>query len=479
MKKINAKLISIQCIFLVIVVGGSILLYSLLGPYFYRNHRVSVLTMAYENIKDIDLSNIGEDISVFQEYEGSNFRFIIADENMNSVYTTDKASQSSIHKNIELRLGEYSNNPAIVRRKSSNGETIRLCVVIPQGERDYYVCIRDKMNSADIPFQFTVIMLDAVFLLAVTIGSLVMYSMSSRLVAPIKQLEKVAQSIASRDFSQRAEEKGKFEELNHLAISINSMSEQIQEYVKSMEENKKKLMQQRMQQEHLDKARKDFISNVSHELKTPLAVVSSQVEMLQFLKDDERREYYYASIQEEVAKMSEMVANLLDMTVIEHNIGKLKKKEFSMNETIAYILLKYDALFQTKNIQLETQLAEDCRTYGDREYIEQAINNFVMNALQHTQQGDVIRVTMEKEQQNLTVRVFNQGEPISRKDIDKVWASFYMAEKEKEKEEENGLGHTGLGLYIVKTVMEMHGGTYGVENVENGVEFWFSVPNVK
>ena len=468
-----------QCVFLVVVVGGSILFYSFLGPYFYRNHRISVLKNAFESVKDIDLSDIGEDISIFREYEGNSFKFIIADENMQSVYTTDLYAENTIYKNIQLRKEAYGEIPAVIRRNGRWSENIRIYGIIPQGEHIYYVCIKDKMNSVDSPFQFSVYILGAVVALSIIIGSVVMYCMSNRLASPINELEMVAQKLAARDFSQRAEENGKFEELNHLAASINSMAEQIQEYVEGMEDSKQKMIRQHMQQERMNKARKDFVSNVSHELKTPLAVISSQVEMLQYLKDDVRKEYYYTSIQEEVAKMSEMVGNLLNMSVMEYNMGKTQKKRISLNEIMEYILLKYDALFQRKGLQVEAELSDACVTFGDREYIEQAINNFVMNALQHTEYGKKIRIIMEKDLENVIIKVYNQGEVIQAKDIDRIWESFYMSEQNEEKEEENNLEHTGLGLYIVKMVMEMHGGTYGVENVEDGVEFWFSVPLMK
>ena len=304
----------------------------------------------------------------------------------------------------------------------------------------------------------------------------IMYLMVKSFSKPIEQVDEVINSIAERDFNKKAEENIPYGELSHLAVSVNQMSQQIQEYVTDVEQNKDRLMLQKLEPARMNRARKDFISNVSHELKTPLAVISSQVEMLQYLKDEERREFYFASIQEEVAKMSEMVGNLLDMTIMEHNMGKVEKKEFSLSETVGYILLKYEALFKSKNIKIETNLLDNCRIYGDREYIEQAVNNFVMNALQHTEKGNKIRIIMQEVEKNIQVRIFNQGSPIAKKDMEKIWHSFYVPEQDKNKEEDGGLGHTGLGLYIVKTVMEMHGGEYGVRNIEDGVEFWMSIP---
>lgn len=476
MKKINARLIFIQCVFLCIVVGGSILLYNFLGPVFYRNYRVKLLREAYESMEDVDLANVDENMEDILGYESYNFTFTIADEDMNPVYPKYSSAESSVYKNIQIRIDDFSKEPIIIRRKNQQMENIRILGIIDQGEHSYYVSIKDRVRAVYDSFGYTVVILDVVFLIALTLGSIVMYFMSNGLSKPIQQLEFVAQKIARRDFGQKAEENGKFEELNSLACSINSMAAQIQEYIHNMEENKEKLVQQNMQQERIEKARKDFVSNVSHELKTPLAVISSQVEMLEYLTDKKERDYYCASIQEEIARMSEIVGNLLDITAIEHDMGKIEKKRISLNEVVSYILLKYDALFQRKGIKVDTKLEEDCIICGDKDYLEQVVSNFVMNAFQHTESGKKIKITMEKKEQDVCVRVYNQGEHVPEEEMEKIWKSFYVPEQEKEKEEENGLGHTGLGLYIVKCVIKMHDGEYGVRNVDEGVEFWFSLP---
>lgn len=478
MRKINTHLIIVQCVFLLVVVGGGIFFYYTYGPHFYRNHRVSISKEAFENLKDVDLSDINTDKAVIEEYEASNYNFTIADEKMNSIYQTNQEGKW-IYRDIQMRLSDFSKTPTVIRRKRQNNETIRVLGIIEQGEHTYYISIKDNLKSIDGPFRSTLKILIVVFVFSMIIGSAVMYVISQKLLRPIRQLEGVTRKLSQRDFGEQADENGAFEELNQLAVSINVMSEQVQEYIKEQENNKEMLMQQNIQQQRLEKARKNFVSNVSHELKTPLAVISSQVEMLEYLQEEEQRAYYYTSIQEEIAKMSEMVGNLMDITVLEHNMGKVIKKEISLNEIMNYIIMKYDALFKRKNIQVETHLEDYCKVYGEEEYIEQAISNFVMNALQHTAHGNKIRISMNKVNSEIIVKIYNQGEAIAKEDMDNIWRSFYVAEqvKEREKEkEEEGLGHTGLGLYITKTAIEIHGGSCGVQNVEDGVEFWFSIP---
>lgn len=473
MKKINTRLIFIQCVFIGIVIGGSIILYNLLGPTFYRNYRIREAKEAFETLKDIDLSDIGTDRELIQGYENTNFNFIIADENMKLVYSTQ--TTVDVYKNIGIRKNDFSTTPLIIIRNSQENENIKLLGLIQQGDYFYYIYIKDRLKSVSDSFEFSVAMLEVIFIIALAVGSIVMYFMSRRLSDPIKELETATKKIAEGNFNQKAEENGKYEELNSLACSINSMLEQIQSYTQEIEINKERILQQRLQQQHMTKARKDFVSNISHELKTPLAVISSQIEMLEYLTEKSEREYYYTSIQEEIAKMSEMVGNLLDITAIEHNMGHVEKKKMLLNESVGYMLLKYDALFQRKHICVETEMEEDCNIWGDKEYIEQAVSNYIMNALQHTDSGKRIKITLKKSIEDIHFTVYNQGEQILQEDIEKIWKSFYVAEQEEEKEE-NGLAHTGLGLYIVKSVIEMHNGKCGVRNLDGGVEFWFSLP---
>lgn len=466
-------MVFMQCIFLVIVIGGSVVLYHLLGPTFYRNYRINQAKDAFEALRDVDLDAWEEEEELISEYENANFDFIIANEKIELIYATQV--RVNLHKSIQIRKDDFSNPPLVIIRKNQRDETIKLLGLIKQGEHTYYIYIKNKLKSASDSFEFSAVIFEVIFVVSLAMGSIVMYSMSKKLSKPIKELDMIAEKIARRDFSQRAEEDGKFEELNSLASSINSMAEQIQAYIQEMELNKEKMLQQRLQQEHATKARKDFVSNISHELKTPLAVISSQVEMLEYLTEKSEREYYYTSIQEEVTKMAEMVGNLLDITAMEHNMGHIDKKKLLLNDIVGYMLLKYDALFQRKNICVETELEEDCNIWGDKEYIEQAVSNYIMNALQHTNNGKKIKITLEKSLQDIYFTVYNQGEQILQEEMEKIWKSFYVAEQETEKEE-NGLAHTGLGLYIVKSIMEMHEGKYGVRNLEDGVEFWFSLP---
>lgn len=139
------------------------------------------------------------------------------------------------------------------------------------------------------------------------------------------------------------------------------------------------------------------MANISHELKTPLAVVSSQVEMLEIAGDKIDRSYYYSSIHEELDKMSRMVGELLDFSMLDNQMSSMEMSRVNVSEMIEYLLLRYDAMFRKNEIKVEQEIEKNCFAYGNRMYLERAVNNYLMNAFQHTEQGKRIRITLKKE----------------------------------------------------------------------------------
>lgn len=139
-------------------------------------------------------------------------------------------------------------------------------------------------------------------------------------------------------------------------------------------------------------SQREFVANISHELKTPLAVVSSQVEMLEIAGDKIDRSYYYSSIHEELDKMSRMVGELLDFSMLDNQMSSMEMSRVNVSEMIEYLLLRYDAMFRKNEIKVEQEIEKNCFAYGNRMYLERAVNNYLMNAFQHTEQGKRIRI---------------------------------------------------------------------------------------
>ena len=474
-KKLSADVFFIQCHSFVIIIGISILLYTIFMPIYYEWMKDKQIIQAYHDIEELDLSDLEErDYALFANYESENLSFYIADENMTPVYATvaNESEEQVIHRNIARKLELFSREPEIIRNSGKLLETARYRGIMTQDNIDYYIVIKDiaaGRRSITMAEKFFMVL----FLVLMFPGSILMALLWKHRLEPFDDLVRTAQQAADGNFSAKAQEEGRYQEANQLAVCVNKMSSQLQEQSFQMEENKMYLMHHNVLQDQRQKRQKEFIANVSHELKTPLAVIASQAEMLIYAKEDQ--EYYVSSIQEEVAKMADMVSRLLNNSVMEHQMENLIQKTFNMKEVMDYIIVKYEAMVKKKRMHMETFLSEDCNVEGDREYIEQIVNNYMTNALEHTKIGGNIRLTLKKQGESVRVGVYNEGRQIPEEDMDHIWSGFYRNRKEP-KYEENGFPHAGLGLYIVQSVVTMHGGNYGVENLSSGVEFWFTLP---
>ena len=237
--------------------------------------------------------------------------------------------------------------------------------------------------------------------------------------------------------------------------------------------------QSRKSEYQLLESQREFVANISHELKTPLAVVSSQVEMLEIAGDKIDRSYYYSSIHEELDKMSKMVGELLDFSMLDNQMSAMEMSRVNVSEMAEYLLLRYDAIFRKNEIKVEQEIEKNCFVYGNRMYLERAVNNYLMNAFQHTEQGKRIRFVLKKDKKHIRLEVYNDGEPIREEQIEHIWDSFYTtSQKKKPVTSDNNVRNVGLGLFVVRKIITKHSGTCGVINQKNGVLFWIELPEI-
>lgn len=470
--RFSTKTIFIQWLFAIFLFISSLVLCNLFIHTYYQHLEDEKIMQAYRDIEELDLSDLEEkDYALFLSYENENLSFYIADEDMNPVYSTND-NKNAIYHNIVMKLDKFSHNPKISSNNGKIIESVKLRGIITQNNRDYYVAIKDfTMGESSITtvekFYFIIL-----FLMMIP-GSILVYFLSKRLLSPMNRLIQVTEQVTTGNFKEKAEESGAYEELNRLAKSINQISELLQNQEQQMEENRKQLLHQSILEERKEKLRKDLIANISHELKTPLTVISTQVEMLEYAK--EKPGDYITSIQEEVSKMSVLVSRILDSSVMENQMENMVQRKLDMKEILQYIVMKYEGLAKKKKLHVETFLSEDCYIYGDREYIEQAVNNYMMNALEHTDIERNIRITLKKQKDSIRVSIYNEGRHIPEDELESIWSSYYQNRTES-KYGKNGFSHAGLGLSIVQNVITVHGGICGVENISNGVEFWFTLP---
>lgn len=228
----------------------------------------------------------------------------------------------------------------------------------------------------------------------------------------------------------------------------------------------------------LDRLRKDFFTGASHELQSPISLIEGYAEGL---RDNvirgEERDYCVEVIIDEARKMGRLVNDMLDLSKLESGYLRMEFRDFYIDSLVANIVRVYSKAFEEKNINLDTSCShEEILAFGDPLRIENVISNYLNNALRYSPEGGKVRVSVIQSDSKAIVEVDNEGERIEESDLDKIWTPFYRAERSRNRK----LGGTGMGLAIVKTIVSLHNGEYGVKNTERGVRFFFSLdkPNL-
>lgn len=311
-------------------------------------------------------------------------------------------------------------------------------------------------------------------ILILILGGIIILFLTSRLTKPIVKLNQIARKMSSLDFSERYTMKSS-DEIGTLGESINSLSEQLETSIGELRRANAKLLQDIEKERKIDEMRKEFISNVSHELKTPIALIQGYSEglLLNVNEDEENKNYYCEVIKDEAIKMNILVRKLLSLSELESNNIPLEREDFGICEIIENVLKKKSIDFDEKGINIEfiNKCNVNITVNADYYLIEQVLFNYLSNAINHIDSKKIIRVEVEKLDNKIRVNVFNSGKHIPEDVINNIWISFYKVDKSRTR----AYGGTGLGLSIVRAIQNAHNNRCGVGNVQDGVLFWFEL----
>ena len=351
----------------IIAFAVAVMLYSVCCYPIYTSSKARIMRQLYEDIHDMDLEELSEDDEeTLGDYQKEKFETVIANENYEQIYTS-RSSLKTTHarKYIENKIAQYTEEGTLEQRRMESRHILMFRGKIIQDGHTFYVYLRKDVQSVLEVIEGTRLYLAVVLLLMVGLSYF---------------LEKMSKASTEKKAKQS-------------------------DY-------------------QLLESQREFVANISHELKTPLAVVSSQVEMLEIAGDKIDRSYYYSSIHEELDKMSRMVGELLDFSMLDNQMSFMEMSRVNVSEMTEYLLLRYDAMFRKNEIKVEQEIEKNCFTYGNRMYLERAVNNYLMNAFQHTEQGKRIRITLKKEKKQIRMEVYNDGERIKEEQMEHIWDSF-------------------------------------------------------
>lgn len=479
-------------ILIIVIMTVAIALTSTFGTAFiekyYISHKKDVIVDVYNKMaqvvkEDKDLSESDNVQALNDECENAGVTIIMIDSSGNTIYeygagkTLQRRWQEMIYgaafgAERERTIIEKNDNYTMQRARDllSDQEYYELFGTLDSG---YYFVIRvsvqNMRETLNITNKFYLILLISM----TVVMTIMMIIVTRRYTDPILELATISTRMSNLDFDAKYTGKHK-DEIGVLGNSMNELSAKLEGTILELKKANIELQKDIEQKIEIDEMRKDFISNVSHELKTPIALIQGYAEGLKdnINDDPESMEFYCDVIIDESNKMNEMVKKLLTLNQIEFGDEETVLERFDIVELLNSVISANTLRASQKDISITFSAPEkNMYVWADEYKIEEVVTNYISNAINHCDFDMKIVVRTQRIGDNIRVFVFNTGKHIPDEDIDNIWIKFYKVDKARTRE----YGGNGIGLSIVKAIMDSLGKECGVMNVDGGVEFWFDL----
>lgn len=369
---------------------------------------------------------------------------ILCKERAEASRTSGGFSQCSVHDEFVIKsnvLSSVYQNEEIIQKVHLMGQKYLAVgrVVCSDGEIIGAVFALADSGAPSLIIVFLRIFLFCAFVCLI-IGYVCIYYLTKKMVTPLRQMSHAAKCFATGDFSYRIKAEG-YDEIAELGKAFNNMASSL---------------------DALESSRRGFISNVSHELKTPMTSIAGFIDgILDGTVPPEKQNYYLGIVSAEVRRLSRLVVSMLNMSKIESGDVVMRPASFDICERIVAILLTFEQKIEEKHIEIRG-LGElgQCYIAADSDMIYQAIYNLVDNAVKFTEDGGFIEVLVKEDDTDVRISIKNSGRGIDQKELPKIFERFYKVDKSRSLDS-NG---AGLGLYIVRLIIELHGGSILAES---------------
>ena len=454
---------------------------SFLEKYYISNKKsefIKAYTMVQEGVENGTINSETPEKDLGRLTEKNNISIAVIDSEYNVVYTNVREKQMMV---VQLFGYLYDKSHQEVLEKTDSYD---ICKSVDPQNNTEYLSMWGSFDNGDIfimrsPLEsirsavtifnrFIGVVGGCVILVSVLLA----WYFSKRITEPIMELATLSQKMADLDFDAKYTSGGS-NEIGVLGENFNRMSERLEQTISNLKEANYKLQKDIEQKEKRENMRSEFLGNVSHELKTPIALIQGYAEGLkEGVNDDpESREFYCEVIMDEAGKMNRMVKNLLALNQLEFGEDDVQFERFDITSLISGVLQSLDILIEQKEAQVIFRHKNPVYVWADEFKVEQVVRNYVNNALNHVDGEKVIEIKINQENDMAKITVFNTGTPIPEEDLPHVWEKFYKVDKARTRE----YGGNGIGLSIVKAIMDSFGKGYGAINHTNGVEFWFEL----
>ncbi len=473
--------ITMICVVIIIVLGSWILNHTQLEDYYVRE-KLEDLEDAYHTIDEAEtegiLSSDGFDITFEKLCAAGNFNILVLQVGKGIIRSNSSSDFASMQMN-ELYYGTGKGDEIVlcetalykIERRNDKRMQTEYLMLWGYLSDESLILIRTPLESIKDSTSISLRFFSAVAIGALLLSIIVILLLSRQISKPIRNLTEIAYRMSNLDFeAQYASSPFVSREIETLGYSMNEMSENLERAIADLKIANNELQRDIKKKEEIDTMRKEFLSNVSHELKTPLALISGYAEGLKdnINEDEESRDFYCEVIIDEAEKMNKMVKQLLSLNQLEFGNSQLEIDRFDMTELVKGVVSANSILAEQDGIRIIFEETEPKYVWADEFKVEQVITNFMTNAIHHCAGEKRIHVKYQEHDGVLRLCVFNTGNPIPEEAIQRIWEKFYKVDKARTRE----YGGSGIGLSIVKAIMDSHNHACGVNNYSDGVEFW-------
>ncbi len=487
---ISTKLFLLFAFLIFLLVSIILLLNSTMLETFYLHEKKNSIINLYSSISELYASgdvNVETLAKQFEKFEtNKNIDLVIKSKNGSTIYVTSKDySSNRMFYNQTIPLSkEYINKKLdstdknyFVEKYYDNFLSSDFLMLIGKLNDDSYVFLRTPIESVREGIKTSNTFLVITTIIILIFSSILAFFISKRFTKPIYELNAITKKMADLDFSTKYVVKSN-DEIGMLGNSINTLSENLENKIQELKQANIELEKDIEEKSKLTEMRSQFISDVSHELKTPISLIQGYAEGLvdNVVTDEESRKYYIDVILDEANKMSELTKGLLDLSNLEYGKNNLQIEDFDITNLISSIIKKNKLILDDKGIKLEFDDSSHFNVRGDVFRIEQVITNYLNNAIKNIDGEKIIKIFLEeKENDILRINLSNTGKNIDEEDIPRIWIRFYKVDSSRNR----SVSGSGIGLSLVRAIMNQHGNAYGVYNIPDGVNFYFELNIVK
>ena len=483
-KSVRFKLFFTMCVVILVIILSLVLINSIVLENFYIYSKTATIKQVYQKVNDYyntENTNVDLETELKKIAYKNNFDILIKTDTNLIIFTSDREFLSSTYilKDInEIKSKSIEENETKINVKVTTDEVNNVSYMFLTGILDngYVLYIRMPISPIEESVKISNTVLLMIGGITLVVAGIIASFISRKFTNPILQLNDIANKMAKLDFSKKYRITDTEDEINELGRSINTMSDKLEATIKELQKNNIELEKDIEEKSKIDEMRKQFISDVSHELKTPIALIQGYAEGLieNVNSDEESRKFYAEVILDETNKMDKLVKQLLELMKLEYGKREFDNEKFNINELINEVLRKCSVMINEKNIKVYFENKEPIYVYADEFYMDQIITNYLTNAIKHAEEVEKenkIEIQVEKVSNKIRVSVFNTGENIPEEDLQRIWGRFYKLDSSRNRQD----GGSGIGLALVKAIMNNYQNEYGVENKKNGVEFYFDM----